>query len=84
MILKVKCLAIMTLVAKGETCRPQDTISVETYGGDSIGCFVAGEPGAVYNIDRITSKEQSGHYKQHLKTSIRILKLRHVCFLNGQ
>ena len=56
---------------KGEACKPKNTIPTVKWG-----CFAAGGTGALHKIDGIM---REGNYvdilKQHLKTSVRKLKL---------
>ena len=63
---------------KGEACKSKNTIPTVKHGGGSSmwECFAAGGTGALHKIDGIMMK---GNYvailKQHLKTSVRMLKL---------
>ena len=63
----------------GEVCKPKNTIPTVKHGGDSImlwGCIAAGRTGALYKIDDIMRMENNVDIlKQHLKTSVRKLKL---------
>jgi hypothetical protein len=65
---------------KGEACKSKNTILTVKHGGCSImlwGCFAAGGIGALHK--RIDVIMRRGNYvdilKQHLKTSVRKLKL---------
>jgi hypothetical protein len=63
---------------KGEACKSKNIIPTIKHGGGSImllGCFAAGGTGELHKIDGIM---RMGNYldilKQHLKTSVRMLK----------
>ena len=68
---------------KGEACKPKNSFPTMKNGGDSImlwGCFAAGRIGACHKIDGIMRLENyvdilKDILKQHLKTSVRKLKL---------
>jgi hypothetical protein len=64
---------------KGEACKPKNTIPTVKHGGGSImlwGCFAARETVALHKIDGIMWEENYVDIlKQHLKTSVRKLKL---------
>ena len=66
---------------KGEACKPKNTIPSVKHRGGSImlcGCFAAGGTGALHQIDGIMREENDVDIlKQHLKTSVRKLKLGH-------
>ena len=63
----------------GESCKPKNTIPTVKHEGGSIllcGCFAAGGIGALHKIDGIMRWQNSVEIlKQHLKTSVRKLKL---------
>jgi hypothetical protein len=64
---------------KRRLASPNTTPTVR-HGGGSImlwGCFAAGRTGARHKIDGIMTEENVGILKQHLKTSVRKLKLGH-------
>jgi hypothetical protein len=67
------------LEKKGEACKPNNTIPTVKQGGGSImlvGCIAAGGTGALHKIDGIMREENyMDILKQHLKTSVRKLKL---------
>jgi hypothetical protein len=64
---------------KGEACKPKNTIPTVKHGGSSImvwGCSAAGGIGALHKIDGIMREENYVDIlKQHLKTSVKNLKL---------
>ena len=64
---------------KGDACKPKNTIQLVKHGGGTImlrGCFAAGGTGALHKIDAIMGEENYVDIsKQHLKTSVRKLKL---------
>ena len=62
---------------KGEACNPKNNIpTVKHKGGILWGCFAAGGTGALHKIDGIMRMENYVDImKQHLKTSVRKLKL---------
>ena len=64
---------------KGEACKPKNIIPTVKHRGGSImlwGCFAAGGTGALHKIDGFMRKENyMDILKQHLKTSVRKLKL---------
>ena len=58
---------------RGKACKPKNTIQTVKHGGGSImlwGSFAAGGTGALHKIDNYVDI-----FKQHLKTSVRKLKL---------
>jgi hypothetical protein len=63
---------------KGEGCKQKNTIPTVKHGGGSNmlwGCCTAGGTGALHKIDGITREENYVDILQHLKTSVRKLKL---------
>ena len=61
---------------KGEACKPKNTIPTVRHGVAASCCFAAGGTGALHKIDGITREENYVDIlKQHLKTSVRKLKL---------
>ena len=64
---------------KGESCKPKNTIPTVKHGGSSImlwGRFAAGGTGALHKTGGIMREENYVDIlKQHLKTSVRKLKL---------
>ena len=67
------------MVEKGEACKPKNTIPTVKHGSGCImlwGCFAAEMTGALHKIDGIMRTENDVDIlKQHLKTSVRKLKL---------
>jgi hypothetical protein len=67
------------LEEKGEACKPKISIPTMKQGGGSImlwGCFAAGGTDALHKIDGIMWEENYVDIlKQHLKTSVRKVKL---------
>ena len=63
----------------GEAFKPKTTIQTMIDMGGSImlwGCFAAGGTGALHKIDGVMREENYGDIlKQHLKTSVRKLKV---------
>ena len=68
---------------KGEACKLKNTIPTVKHGGCGgafmlWGCFAAGGTGALHEIDGLMRKDNDVDIlKQHLKTSVRKLKLGH-------
>ena len=64
---------------KGDACKPKNTIPTMKRGGGSImllGCFAAGGTCALHKIDGVMRIENDVDIlNQHLKTSVRKLKL---------
>ena len=64
---------------KREACKPKYIIPTVKHGSGSImlwGCFAAGGTGELHKIDGIMRRENVvDTLKQHLKTSVRKLKL---------
>jgi hypothetical protein len=73
---------------KGEACKPKNTIPTVKHRGGSImlwGCFAVRGTGALHKVDVIIRMENYVDIlKQHLKTSVRKLKLGHMGLPNGQ
>ena len=63
---------------KREACKPKNTIPTVKHGVAAsccVWCFAAGGTGALHKIDGITREKNVDILKQHLKTSVRKLKL---------